>query len=153
MSEVFKSHCSTSKPLDEWTMNCSNWLGLNYRAARTVDLLLFYIFIIVTGNTFHIYIYKFQILFTNYKHTQPTLGLSVTFVFNIEYIEGLAQNYCIYNFKIFQEIEKTAQFSWNMFSWTCISYIDILVHKKYRYNSVVTVKWWFVILLTFLDLQ
>jgi len=26
-------------------------------------------------------------------------------------IEGLAQNYCIYNFKIFQEIEKTAQFS------------------------------------------
>ena len=25
-------------------------------------------------------------LFTNYKHTQPTLGLSVTFVFNIEYI-------------------------------------------------------------------
>jgi len=22
----------------------------------------------------------------NYKHTQPTLGLSVTFVFNIEYI-------------------------------------------------------------------
>ena len=29
--------------------------------------------------------YKFQILLTNYKHTQPTLGLSVTFVFNIEY--------------------------------------------------------------------
>ena len=27
------------------------------------------------------------------------------------HIEGLAQNYCIYNFKIFQEIEKTAQFS------------------------------------------
>ena len=25
-------------------------------------------------------------LLTNYKHTQPTLGLSVTFVFNIEYI-------------------------------------------------------------------
>jgi len=39
----------------------------------------------VTTNKFHI-IYKFQILFTNYKHTQPTLGLSVTFVFNIEYI-------------------------------------------------------------------
>jgi len=30
----------------------------------------------VTGNTFHIYIYKFQILLTNYKHTQTTLGLS-----------------------------------------------------------------------------
>ena len=43
-----------------------------------------FIFIIVTGNTFHIY--NFQILLTNYKHTQPTLGLSVTFVFNIEYI-------------------------------------------------------------------
>ena len=25
-------------------------------------------------------------LLTNYKHTQPTLGLSVTFVFTIEYI-------------------------------------------------------------------
>ena len=25
-------------------------------------------------------------LLTNYKHTPPTLGLSVTFVFNIEYI-------------------------------------------------------------------
>ena len=25
-------------------------------------------------------------LLTNYKYTQPTLGLSVTFVFNIEYI-------------------------------------------------------------------
>ena len=25
-------------------------------------------------------------LLTNYKHTQPTLGLSVTFVFKIEYI-------------------------------------------------------------------
>ena len=25
-------------------------------------------------------------LLTNYKHTQPTLGLSVTFVFNIEHI-------------------------------------------------------------------
>ena len=25
-------------------------------------------------------------LLTNYKHTHPTLGLSVTFVFNIEYI-------------------------------------------------------------------
>ena len=25
-------------------------------------------------------------MLTNYKHTQPTLGLSVTFVFNIEYI-------------------------------------------------------------------
>ena len=25
-------------------------------------------------------------LLTDYKHTQPTLGLSVTFVFNIEYI-------------------------------------------------------------------
>ena len=25
-------------------------------------------------------------LLTNYKNTQPTLGLSVTFVFNIEYI-------------------------------------------------------------------
>ena len=25
-------------------------------------------------------------LLTNYKHTQPTIGLSVTFVFNIEYI-------------------------------------------------------------------
>ena len=25
-------------------------------------------------------------LLTNYKHIQPTLGLSVTFVFNIEYI-------------------------------------------------------------------
>ena len=25
-------------------------------------------------------------LLTNYKHTQSTLGLSVTFVFNIEYI-------------------------------------------------------------------
>ena len=35
-----------------------------------------YIFSIVIGNTFHIYIYKFQILLTNYKHTQTTLGLS-----------------------------------------------------------------------------
>ena len=32
-------------------------------------------------------------------------------VVHIYHIEGLAQNYCIYNFKIFQEIEKTAQFS------------------------------------------
>ena len=37
---------------------------------------LIYIFSIVTGNTFHIYIYKFQILLTNYKHTQTTIGLS-----------------------------------------------------------------------------
>ena len=38
---------------------------------------------------FLLYIYysdRLQILLTNYKHTQPTLGLSVTFVFNIEYI-------------------------------------------------------------------
>jgi len=26
-------------------------------------------------------------LLTNYKHTQPTLGLSVTFVFNIECLD------------------------------------------------------------------
>jgi len=39
------------------------------------------ILIIVTGNTFNIY--KFQILLTNYEHTQPTPSLSVTFIFNI----------------------------------------------------------------------
>jgi len=29
-------------------------------------------------------------LLTNYKHTQPTLGLSVPFVFNIEYIHNIS---------------------------------------------------------------
>ena len=47
-------------------------------------LYFYYIFIIVTDNTIHIS--KIHFLLTNYKHTQPTLGLSVTFVFNIEYI-------------------------------------------------------------------
>jgi len=46
----------------------------------------------VTGNTFHILIYQFQMLLTNYKHTQPTLGMSVTFVFNIEYIFFYKEN-------------------------------------------------------------
>ena len=32
-------------------------------------------------------------LLTNYKHTQPTLGLSVTFVFNIEYIYIFTHTY------------------------------------------------------------
>ena len=46
---------------------------------------MFYILYFYYSDRKHIsYIYKFQILLTNYKHTQPTLGLSVTFVFNID---------------------------------------------------------------------
>ena len=33
---------------------------------------------------------------TNYKHTQPTLGLSVTFVFNIEYIHTYIYTHIYY---------------------------------------------------------
>ena len=73
----------------KYKQNNNSWVVLH----ENIDLKLFnklhyfiITFIIVTGNTFHIYIYTFQILLTNYKHTQPTLGLSVTFVFRIEYI-------------------------------------------------------------------
>jgi len=43
----------------------------------SLTFIIYFIFIIVTGKNIS-YIYTFQIMFTNYKYTQPTLGLSVS---------------------------------------------------------------------------
>ena len=72
-------------------------------------------------------------LLTNYKHTQPTLGLSVTFVFNIEYIyiyiyththTQIESESCIYQNKIYNGSYRHSEFDvlWLKLK-VCLSYI------------------------------
>ena len=93
-----------------------------------------YTTIIITKSWSYIYIYKIQILLTNYKHTQPTLGLSVTFVFNIEYIFIFNKREHTY---IYYKINRTHWFiNNNTQEWDPDTYSE---HTYFKYIQHVTI--------------